>query len=79
MSPTSSKRFGVLTTKDCEISRKLLIRRMCFGVMFVLEMRAGKKLEILYVGFDDEGQERVKGSLMVSQTPERGALPLVAG
>ena len=78
MSPTSSKRFGVLTTKDCKTSRKSLIRRMCFGVMFVLEMRAGKKLEILYVGFDDEGKKKVKGSLVVSQTPERGTAPLAA-
>jgi hypothetical protein len=58
MNPTSSKHFGGPITKDCKRSRKLLIRMMYFGVMYALGVRAGQKLEILYVEFDDERKER---------------------
>ena len=34
---------------------------MYFGVMFVLGVRAGKKLEIIYVGFNEE-EEKIKHS-----------------
>lgn len=48
--------------KDCKRSRRMLIRMMCFGVVCVLEVRDGKKLDTVYVEFS-------RGQLIVYSNP----------
>jgi hypothetical protein len=54
MNPTSSEHSGALIMKDCKRLRRLWIQMMYFGVIFALEVRAGKKLESLYVEFNKD-------------------------
>ena len=53
MNPTFNKHSGDLITKDYCRSRRLLIQMMYFGVIFVLGVRIGKRLESTCVEFND--------------------------
>lgn len=57
MSLTSSKRSGVPIMNDCEISRRLSIRTMCFGAMCALEVRAGNRLDTICVELIEAGEK----------------------
>lgn len=52
MNPIFSERFGELIITGWRRLKRLLTQMMCFGVMFVWEMRDGRRLEIICVGFD---------------------------